>query len=225
MTEKKSETKKKVPSERRLSVFTTELPVVLTAAEQIDFGKRLAQLEIDLRNEDEHADAVKKDLQQRKGLLLVKRSSLAGIVRSGKEPRPVMVEAWARYKEGVYEEVRTDTGEVLQQTRRRLMEEERQVPLPLSPVDKSIADLKRQAADLGATLSLRVNGGPLAPLGPFPVTGELTDSEKKQQAKAIAAEEKKKAKALAQSLVDGTTPARKGPKKAAGKDDAPKPAA
>lgn len=139
---------KKAPNERRLATFTTELLVELTQEELISKGKMLAQCEIDLRNEEQHAEAVKKDLKMREGLLLVKRSTIAGVVRSGKEPRPVLVEAWARYREGVYEEVRQDTGEVLQQTRRRLMESERQVPLPLNPADKSIGDLRKEAEEL-----------------------------------------------------------------------------
>ncbi len=129
---KKPDEKKKAPKEKKLREFTTELPVKLTPEEFIATSKALAQSEIDIRNEEEHAEAVKKDLKTREGLLLVRRSRLAGMVRSGEEQRPVLVEGWARFAEGVYEEIRTDTGEVLEQSRRRLSESERQVPLPFA---------------------------------------------------------------------------------------------
>lgn len=195
-------TEKKNKNERRLHVITVELPVKLTQEEMMAKAQQLAQCEIDIQHEKDHADAVKKDLKTREGLLLVKRSTIAGHVRSGEEPRPVQVEAWARFKEGVYEEVRMDTGEVLRQTRRRLMERELQDELPLPPPEKTITELKKEAK-------------------------ELLDSTGKQLAGLDARQkERDAAAALAKSLVDGPPkkPAKTIGKKKASKEDG-KPAA
>lgn len=144
---KKTEAKNKKQriKEKRVGEVVEELPVRLTPEEFESRARELAQCEIELRDEQEHADTVKKGLKEREGVILVKRSRLSGVVRTGKEPRPVRVERWIRYDEGIYEEVRLDTGEILPGSRRQLSPSERQVDLPL---------LERPSADQPLTANI-----------------------------------------------------------------------
>lgn len=119
--------------EKRVNEFAKELPVELTNDELLERGQQLAQVEQRIRDEETHADAVKRDLKARMGNLLVDRARLADIVRRKQEPRPVQCEGWVRFHEGVYEEVRLDTGEIVAGSRRRLSDEEKQDSLFTAP--------------------------------------------------------------------------------------------
>lgn len=119
-------TPKKYPKPRVMHDFTQELPVKLTDVELLERGNDLAMIDSLIRDEDAHAEAVKKDLKTRLANLEARRANLARVVRDKSEPRPIRCEGIARFDEGIYEAIRTDSGEVVPGTRRRLNELELQ---------------------------------------------------------------------------------------------------
>lgn len=88
------------------------LQVRLSDAELLDWGQRLAQVEVDLREHQLRAKAVRKELKEEEAKLKAIRSSLAGVVRSKEEARPVEIQSYLSAR-GQVEDIRTDTGEVV----------------------------------------------------------------------------------------------------------------
>lgn len=123
--------KKKYAGQRVITTKRADLPVRLTEKELLERSRELADLAPAISAEEKHAEAVKQGLKQRMGQLELKRSLLSEVVRSGEEPRPVEVHGVADFDRGMYHEERTDTGEVLHGSRRRLTDDEMQAPLPL----------------------------------------------------------------------------------------------
>ncbi len=143
--EPKKTEKKKLPDDKMLGVGTELLAVDLTTEELLDRGQRLAQQHQLLREHEDHAEQVKKNLKSQEAAIVAERSRLSGIVQQKKEPRDVMVERWARYDDGVVEDVRMDTGEVFRS--RRMEQHERQATLPLPKVDGATVTLSLRPAD------------------------------------------------------------------------------
>lgn len=104
--------------------FEQSLPVKLTQEELLKRGGQLAQLHSDFAQHTMHADSVKKELKAKETALEAEASRVAGIVRTGYEPRPVVVQRWHDYQRNVAYDLRVDTGEVFNE--RALSPEERQ---------------------------------------------------------------------------------------------------
>lgn len=107
---------------KKHSEFEQQLPVKLTQDELLKRGSQLAQLHSDYAQQQVHADSVKKDLKAKETAL--EASRVAGIVRTGFEPRPVVVQRWHDYRRNVAYDIRVDTGETFGE--RALTPEERQ---------------------------------------------------------------------------------------------------
>jgi hypothetical protein len=116
---------------KKHSEFEQQLPVKLTQEELLKRGAQLAQLHADAAQHAVHADSVKRDLKAKETALEAEGSRLAGVVRTGYEPRPVVVQRWHDYKRNVSYDMRTDTGEIFGE--RALSPDERQgVLLPFA---------------------------------------------------------------------------------------------
>lgn len=113
-------------SDKQIGDHIEDMPVKVTEDESAKYGRRLAQIEQEMTEHHVREDDLKKQLKATETRLEAERVQIAGIVRSGFEPRPVRVEHWARFEDGLYEEVRHDTGEVLSGRVRPLTERERQ---------------------------------------------------------------------------------------------------
>lgn len=109
---------------KKHSEFEQQLPVKLTQDELLKRGAQLAQLHADFAQHQMHADSVKKDLKAKETALEAEGSRLAGIVRTGFEPRPVVVQRWHDFRRNVSYDLRIDTGETFGE--RALTGDERQ---------------------------------------------------------------------------------------------------
>lgn len=129
--------------EKLIGEHPEDLPVVITIEERADRSLRLAQIEEELSEHYAREEEMKKSFKANETRLEAERKVLAGIVRSGKELRPVVVEHWADFKAGIREDIRSDSGEVLAGRSRPLTDGERQGSL-ISPRDGAL--LSPQAA-------------------------------------------------------------------------------
>lgn len=121
--------KKKQPT-RVVSKFNLSLPVELTNDELLDRGARLAQLNSDIADHQAHAESVKKDLKARESALESDRARIASIVRQKREPREIACERIHDYDAGDQYDLRTDTGEVVNGTVRKLTPDDLQLLVP-----------------------------------------------------------------------------------------------
>lgn len=119
-------------STKLIRTTSRRLPVQLDETERLEFADRLAHCEAELSEFNADAESQKKQLKAREAEILARRSTLANIVESRKEPRDVEVQAVANYSKGVMEEWRMDTGELI--STRRLDDAERQEELIPPPV-------------------------------------------------------------------------------------------
>ncbi len=122
---------------KKQAEFEQPLPVKLTQEELLSRGGLLAQLHADFAQHTVHAESVKKDLKAKETALEAETSRVAGIVRTGYEPRSVTVQRWFDYQRNVKFDMRVDTGEVFNE--RALTPEDRQgvlVPLPEVTISK-----------------------------------------------------------------------------------------
>lgn len=111
--------------DRELKGETTELlPVKLTDPELIDRGSHLAKVEDDLGALDRREADAKAEFKAQRSKLEGVRHALAGVVRDRQEMRPVILEMFADYEQGVVEYIRTDLGEIVRD--RPMGEAERQ---------------------------------------------------------------------------------------------------
>lgn len=145
-TEAKDE--KKAPTEKKISEHIEQLPVKLTDTELLDRGQKLAKIQSDLAEHYANEESIKKQLKSKEAALEAERSKLAGAIRSKAEPRDVRVEEWARFKSGVIEHIRMDTGEVI--FSRDLMPSERQTTLPLKGEGREATPEEKKAAEQAA---------------------------------------------------------------------------
>jgi hypothetical protein len=110
-----------------LSRKTVPLSTSLTDEEQRDRGRQLARTIEDHRTEESRQEGMKREMKFVLAGLEAERDRLSAIVSRGEELRDVEVEERADYSIAEYVRQRMDTGEVLE--RRKLRENERQVPL------------------------------------------------------------------------------------------------
>jgi hypothetical protein len=134
--EKPPKLKRKMITEKTMLV-----PVAITEAEFVKRAAELAQIDPDLGALENRKKAVMKELEARKAELISTRSRLSQVVKSRTEPREVTVQGWANFKDGVYEEIRLDTGKVIEGSTRPLNPEERQENLALDEDDEPAAHL------------------------------------------------------------------------------------
>lgn len=120
---------------KKHSEFEQQLPVKLTQEELLERGSLLAQLHADFAQHTVHAESIKKDLKAKETALEAEASRVAGIVRTGFEPRSVTVQRWFDYHRNVKFDLRVDTGEVFNE--RALTPEDRQGVLVLLPEQKN----------------------------------------------------------------------------------------
>jgi hypothetical protein len=109
---------------KRLASHKEMLPVKLTDSEHLDRAKKWAKACEELALQLAEADEVKKELKAKEAHLEEVQRRLQHVVGAGAEPREVLVEAWADFATNKFEEVRTDTGQVI--NRRALEAHERQ---------------------------------------------------------------------------------------------------
>lgn len=128
--------KKATEDDTKVIRTTTErLPVQLTEVERLEFADRLAHCEAELAEHDAEAESQKRQLKAHEAEILARRSLLANIVESRKEPRDVEVQTVANYSKNVMEKWRMDTGELI--ATRRLDDSERQAELLPPPPGES----------------------------------------------------------------------------------------
>jgi hypothetical protein len=100
------------------------LPVKLNNPDLLERAKSIGQVHDKLQQHLLHAAEVRTQLKKEEGELSMEVDRLAFILRTGEEPRPVEVEAWADFEKGLLLEIRKDTGAVIH--KRRLNDEDRQ---------------------------------------------------------------------------------------------------
>lgn len=125
-----------------------QLRCKLDDAELIEFGERLASVSYDKASTEENFNAVKAEWKSKLASLDAEGARLAGIVRSKFEVRDVEVSLIRDYSTGEYQEVRTDTEEVI--LKRPLETHERQMDLAaVNEAEGSISlDVNAPAPDL-----------------------------------------------------------------------------
>lgn len=126
---------------KKLNEKTLQLPVTISDQEFVQRAGELAQVDFDLAAHKNHEDEVKKQLAARKAELVSRRTVLSTIVKTRSESRVVHVEGWAYFGEGLYKEVRTDTGQVIPGSVRPLQADERQERLALDAEGRPAAHL------------------------------------------------------------------------------------
>ena len=110
-----------------LQVTTRHLSVTLTEADILTHSRLLAATVREVAQEEAAQKEQKDNMKAKLSMLLAKITYESGLVHSGKEYREVEVEV--RMGNGVAEEVRTDTGEII--LTRPLTDQERQQRLDL----------------------------------------------------------------------------------------------
>lgn len=109
---------------RRLGEHLELLPVKLTDEEWLDRAKKAAAVREQLQQHLLETSAIKQRLKAKEEELNEQFAGLMHNVGAGTEPREVKVEAWANFATNTFEELRTDTEQVI--NKRRLRAEERQ---------------------------------------------------------------------------------------------------
>lgn len=115
---------------RLVRTETRFLPVKLDADELRDRGDKLAAVIQDLNAEENRQVDVKAQMKARLAELDSKKTQLAIVISRREENRDVAVDLFHDFDRLVIYTVRRDTGEEL--STRRMTEEERQQPLPIS---------------------------------------------------------------------------------------------
>lgn len=109
---------------RRLAEHLEFLPVKLNEAELLERAKKIGRVHNELEQHKLQSDDVKKKIREKEQELEQERQLLAHILFTGAEPRKTTVEAWANFAANRFEEIRTDTGELI--NRRPLRPDEKQ---------------------------------------------------------------------------------------------------
>ncbi len=109
---------------KQLGKFFQELPVKLKDGELLERAKKAGDIHQELQRHIAEADVVKRRLRQKEAELTEAMDALLDILKTGEERREVEVEAWANFRTGRFQEVRTDTLDVISE--RELRPEERQ---------------------------------------------------------------------------------------------------
>src|SRR5205814_1447675 len=107
-----------------------DLAVKLTADEQLERGRSLAEALENIRGEEARQDSIKQQMKATIAELEARRDRLMSVVSRGEELRPVQCEDIATFSTGKMARVRLDTGEVIFE--RSLSDTERQEKLELS---------------------------------------------------------------------------------------------
>lgn len=113
---------------RLLPLTSKQLPCKLTNEELRKYGEELANTIDEVSNEEARQESVKKEMKSTLTGLQSKLTILSSKIRRGEEYRDVQVQPEMDFKQGVYREVRTDTGAII--TERPLTDDERQEALP-----------------------------------------------------------------------------------------------
>lgn len=98
---------------RLLGEHMEPLPVVLTPEEFAARATSLVRLRDDERKVEATFEQHKHSHKQAMSAIAEERERLEQAIREKREPRPVKVESWAHYDVGQFREIRTDSGEVL----------------------------------------------------------------------------------------------------------------
>lgn len=108
---------------RKLGEHQEMLPVRLTESELMDRARKMGRVHNELEAHQAKAALVRQKLKVESEELEEERGRLAQCLVMGTEPRATKVEAWANYVANRFEEIRSDTGEVINKR-------------PLKPEDK-----------------------------------------------------------------------------------------
>jgi hypothetical protein len=129
--------KKKTDDVRLLPVITKQLACRLTPEELQAYGEQLANTIDEMSNEEARQEGFKKEMKSTLANLQATMTILSSKIRQREERRDVQVQPEMNFKKGVYREIRTDTGDLINE--RPLSEEERQEALPFEkePTDKA----------------------------------------------------------------------------------------
>lgn len=109
---------------KRLGQHEEMLPVVLSDKELLAMGRRIGELHQEMALLASAFDLQKMTHKEKVAVLEEEKNLLVQALLTGKEPRPVAVEAWAEFTDGLFRAIRSDTKEVIQQ--RPLRPSERQ---------------------------------------------------------------------------------------------------
>lgn len=108
--------------------FTRELRCKLTEEELLDRARALANACEEVSAEERRQKEIKSDLKAQLEAKEAARAQLSAVVSAGAEYRSIDVEQVFDFETGMVTLYRTDTGEQIE--RRRMTEDERQMPLP-----------------------------------------------------------------------------------------------
>ncbi len=114
---------------RKLTIRTSLLSCKLSDEELLKYGNDLGVVVQDIKTEEDRQTSLKQDLKARLTSLEADRAVLASKITRKEEFRAVEVQPAINFKEGVYREIRIDTGELLFE--RPVTEDERQEYLKL----------------------------------------------------------------------------------------------
>jgi hypothetical protein len=107
----------------------------LSQEELLEAGSQLASTIQDIAAEEDEQASVKSEMKARLTELEAKRTQLAIKVQRKQEWRTIEVQRELDFEEGMYREIRTDTGDVIFE--REITDEERQEKLIIEDVDPS----------------------------------------------------------------------------------------
>jgi hypothetical protein len=108
------------------------LPCVLTDEELLKKGSDLATAVQDIATEEGRQVDLKASMKARLAEIEARRTQLAIAVSRKEEHRDVEVDIWHDYQRAVVQEIRRDTGEIM--NTRVMSDAERQQHLPMEPV-------------------------------------------------------------------------------------------
>lgn len=121
----------------------------------LDRGQRLAHLIRELELHEEKATFARAQLKKEEDKLTEEIKALSDAIHHKHELREIHCEGWLDFNRGVYEDIRTDNGSVLDGTQRKMTPQERQGDLPIQTANRGrrppdIAVVKREPADIAA---------------------------------------------------------------------------
>lgn len=120
---------------RKLGSVVQRLPVLLPDHQLLAFARQNAALAKTIAEHEAETKELAAARKEELKTLKKESSQLSFIVRTGAEPRDVVVDCWANYDDGRYEETRQDTGELV--VERDLKPEERQTSMTLATTESN----------------------------------------------------------------------------------------
>lgn len=122
-----------IKGDKVINTFTEQLDVRLTEEELLERGQRLAQLDSELKQHDEHAKNVRDELKANETRLRAERTRLSNVVRNKKEPRTVECQDEAMYKRGLAVVIRLDDYTVVRERELHSTEVQESLDLEVDP--------------------------------------------------------------------------------------------